>query len=193
MPLPLVFEAVARIVRAVTVPVTADLLDGYGLAAEELVDRLLDAGAVGCNLEDSDQAYSGRLLDRTAVAARITAVRRVAQRVGVDVVINARIDTSLHNRDADPAGTWADIVGRARRYLDAGADCVFPFGMTDPQVVAALVDELGAPVNASVALGGSVAAVAAAGASRVSIGPRAHHAALVALGELASQLLARTD
>ena len=48
------FASVARIAKAVTVPVTADIEAGYGLDADELVARLLDAGAVGCNLEDTD-------------------------------------------------------------------------------------------------------------------------------------------
>src|SRR3954464_1163382 len=48
------FSAVARIVRAVSVPVSADIEDGYGLHPRELVERLVETGAVGCNLEDSD-------------------------------------------------------------------------------------------------------------------------------------------
>jgi 2-methylisocitrate lyase-like PEP mutase family enzyme len=47
------FAAVARIVRAVPVPVSADIEGGYGLPPREPVGRLLEAGAVGCNLEDS--------------------------------------------------------------------------------------------------------------------------------------------
>ena len=47
------FAAVARIVRAVSVPVSADIEGGYGLAPRELVARLMETGAVGCNLEDS--------------------------------------------------------------------------------------------------------------------------------------------
>src|SRR3954447_12313018 len=50
------FAAIARVVRAVDVPVTADVEAGYGLSAKELVGRLLDAGAAGCNLEDTDHA-----------------------------------------------------------------------------------------------------------------------------------------
>lgn len=49
------FAAVARIVRAVPVPVSADIEGGYGLTPRELVGRLLETGAVGCNLEDSEE------------------------------------------------------------------------------------------------------------------------------------------
>jgi 2-methylisocitrate lyase-like PEP mutase family enzyme len=188
-PVPLVFEALARIAGAVTVPVTADLLDGYGLPAAELVDRLLDAGAVGCNLEDSDHTGPGGLLDPAVAAERLAAVRAAARRRGVDVVVNARIDAYLHAGDPDHAVTWSDIVRRARLYLEAGADCVYPVRLTAPELVTRLADELGAPVNANVAPGGSVADLAAAGASRVSVGPMAHFVSLRALDDFASTLL----
>jgi 2-methylisocitrate lyase-like PEP mutase family enzyme len=191
-PLPLVFDAVERIVAAATVPVTADLLDGYGLPETELVDRLLRTGAVGCNLEDSDHARPGRLLDPDVVASRLTAVRAAARARGVDVVVNARIDTRRVAADGDPVSTWADTVRRAERYLDAGADCVFPFGMSEPRVVADLVAALGgAPVNASVPPGVAVADMAAAGASRVSLGPLAHRVAMAAFDRLAADMLGR--
>jgi 2-methylisocitrate lyase-like PEP mutase family enzyme len=189
MPIPVVFEMLARIVAAVDVPVTADLLDGYGLPEAELVDHLLRAGAVGCNLEDSDHRRPGQLLDPEIVAARLIAVRSAARRRGVDIVVNARIDTHLHAGTADPAVARSDIVRRAQRYLEAGADCVYPIRMTDPATVADLVAALSAPVNANVAPGAAVADLAAAGASRISIGPMAHRVALAALDDLASQLL----
>ncbi len=65
------FAAVARITRSVDVPVTADLEAGYGLPPDELVDRLLEAGAVGLNLEDTDHRAGGKtLVDADVHAAR---------------------------------------------------------------------------------------------------------------------------
>lgn len=182
------FEALQRITNAVDVPVSADLLDGYGLAPVELVDRLLAAGAVGCNLEDSDHARPGTLLNPADAAERLAAVRSAADQAGVDIVINARIDAYLHG---GPSAT-PDIIARARRYLDAGADCVYPVSLTDPLVVRHLVEQLDAPVNANVAGAGAVADLAAAGASRISIGPMAFRSAMAALDRLAVELF-RTD
>src|SRR5439155_25069217 len=91
-PLDTVFAAISRIARAVDVPVTADLFDGYGLGGDELVDRLLAAGAVGCNIEDSDHAHPGRLLDADTVADRLQSVRAAASKAGVEIVVHARID-----------------------------------------------------------------------------------------------------
>ncbi|MFD8900894.1 isocitrate lyase/phosphoenolpyruvate mutase family protein, partial [Streptomyces ardesiacus] len=109
------FAAVARIARAVDVPVSADVEDGYGLAPEELVERLLDAGAVGCNLEDS---ADGVLKDPAEHAEWLAAVRAAA---GDRLFLNARIDTFLRGVD-DPGAA----VGRAAAYVAAGADCVYP-------------------------------------------------------------------
>ncbi|MEU8763077.1 isocitrate lyase/phosphoenolpyruvate mutase family protein [Streptomyces sp. NPDC048659] len=110
------FAAVARIVRAVSVPVTADLEGGYGLAPEELVERVLESGAVGLNLEDSDR--TGGLRDPEAHAERLAAVRAAA---GPALFLNARIDTYLRG-----GGSVDEAAARARRYRAAGADCVFP-------------------------------------------------------------------
>jgi 2-methylisocitrate lyase-like PEP mutase family enzyme len=187
-PIDEMFQAVARIAGSVDVPVTADVLDGYGLQATELVDRLLAAGAVGCNLEDSDHAHPGQLLDPDDAADRLAAVRSAAARAGVDIVINARIDAYLHDGpDATPV-----VLARARRYLEAGADCVYPLRLTEPHVARQLTDQLDAPVNANVAAGTTVADLAAAGVSRISIGPMAFRSVLAALDQLASELL-RSD
>ncbi|GAB1337381.1 hypothetical protein ACE1SV_39710 [Streptomyces sp. E-15] len=69
------FAAIARIARAVKVPVSADVEGGYGLAPEELVERLLEAGAVGCNLEDS---AGGVLRDPREQAEFLAGVRAAA-------------------------------------------------------------------------------------------------------------------
>src|SRR5258708_35380541 len=90
---------VPAIAAAVDVPVTADLFDGYGLEAGELVDRLLATGAVGCNLEDSDHAPPGRVLGPSVAANRLAGVRTAAERVGGDIVINAPIDSFLYSSD----------------------------------------------------------------------------------------------
>ena len=88
--------AVARIARSVSVPVTADIEDGYGLTPAGLAGRLADAGVVGCNLEDSDPA-TGELTDPERQADFPAAVRAAA---GPALVVNARVDVFV----AVPAG-----------------------------------------------------------------------------------------
>src|SRR6202046_3793182 len=91
------FAQLRQITAAVDVPVTADLEGGYGLAADDLVDALLDAGGVGCNLEDPDHAAGDRLLDAQPHATYLAGVRAAADRRGVGIVLNARIDAILQH------------------------------------------------------------------------------------------------
>ncbi|HVW41510.1 MAG TPA: isocitrate lyase/phosphoenolpyruvate mutase family protein [Amycolatopsis sp.] len=128
------FAAAARIARAVSVPVTVDCESGYGLPPREFVDRLLATGAVGCNLEDTDHA-AGALRPASEQAGRLAAVREAA---GDGLVVNARIDVFL--RAEDQRSVLPEAIARARAYLDAGADCVYPILVRSPDVLADFVD-----------------------------------------------------
>jgi 2-methylisocitrate lyase-like PEP mutase family enzyme len=74
------------------------------------------------------------------------AAREAGRAEGVPLVINARIDL-YHKKIGDDATRFAETVRRGKAYLAAGADCIFPFGLSDLKVVAELVEALGAPVN----------------------------------------------
>jgi 2-methylisocitrate lyase-like PEP mutase family enzyme len=166
-----VLAAVARIVHAVGVPVTVDFERGYRLAPTELVERVVAAGAVGLNLEDSDPA-SGELIDVAAQAEFLAAVRGSAAAAGVDLVINARTDAFLR-RVGSPEEQLAVSVDRGQRYLAAGADCVYPIGAAGSDVIRALVEGIPGPVNVGFSPGmPSLAGLAALGVARVSFGPR---------------------
>lgn len=162
-------DAVARIARAVDVPVTADLERGYGLRPDELVERLLAAGAVGLNQEDSDPR-TGKLVDPGEQADLLAAVRAAADAAGVPVVLNARVDVFLRPA-GDPAARLAEAVRRGRRYLAAGADCVYPILLADPGELRSFVDGVAGPVNVLARPGGPApAGLAALGVARVSYG-----------------------
>ncbi|HET8673168.1 MAG TPA: isocitrate lyase/phosphoenolpyruvate mutase family protein, partial [Thermoleophilaceae bacterium] len=136
--------AVARIARAVGVPVTADLEGGYGLPAGELVERMLEAGAVGLNFEDTDHEAGGStLVDAERQAERIRELRAAGQDAGVEIVINARVDPYVRRM----AGALDESLRRSRLYLEAGADCVFPILAKEETDIARLVSEIGGPVN----------------------------------------------
>jgi 2-methylisocitrate lyase-like PEP mutase family enzyme len=127
--------AVARIARAVAVPVTADLEGGYGMEPGELAERVVDAGASGLNYEDTDHREYPALLAIDAQAERIAGVKAAA-----DLVVNARIDTVIRGGDLEEA------LARAAAYRDAGADCIYPIGVTDEAAIARFV-ALEVPVN----------------------------------------------
>ncbi|OKI09899.1 carboxyvinyl-carboxyphosphonate phosphorylmutase [Streptomyces sp. CB02923] len=180
------FAAVARIVRAVDVPVTADLEAGYGLPARELVERIAATGAVGCNIEDSDHR-TGTLTDTGRQADRLAEIRAAA---GGDLVINARTDVFLRGAggDTDLAEQVAEAVRRGLRYAAAGADCVYPI-LAPPQVLRELADRIGLPVNAIAVPGGPAPReLGTAGASRVTFGGGLHRRAMDGVRAVAEAL-----
>jgi 2-methylisocitrate lyase-like PEP mutase family enzyme len=157
------FAALGRIVAAVPVPVTADCEAGYGLAAAAFVDGLLGAGAVGCNLEDTDHT-TGALRDPAEQATYLAAVKAAGRERGVDFVLNARVDVHVRG------GTLEDGLARARAYRDAGADCVYPIMCHDAEGIAAYV-EAAAVVNVHVHPSApDLARLAELGVARASFG-----------------------
>jgi len=160
-------DAIARIARAVDVPVTADVERGYGLPPAQLAERLLAAGAVGCNLEDSDPRTK-RLIDVDRHADFLAAVRAAA---GAALVVNARVDTYIR----DVADPLPAAIERGRKFLAAGADCFYPLGASAEKDIQALVD-LG-PVNILFTPDTpDLPALAALGVARVSFGDGIHEA-----------------
>ena len=144
-----VLAATARIARTVRVPVTADIEGGYGETPDEVAAHVTDvirAGAVGINLEDGTRRADLPIRSIDDAVARIGAARAAARAEGVPLVINARVDL-YHKKFGDDATRFAATVRWGNAYMAAGADCIFPFGLTDLAVVAALATALKAPIN----------------------------------------------
>jgi 2-methylisocitrate lyase-like PEP mutase family enzyme len=178
------FAAIARIARCVDVPVTADIEAGYGLAPAELAGRLAEAGAVGCNLEDSDPV-SRDLADPARQAGFLAAVREAA---GEALVLNARVDVFVRPRPPGAGDAAAEAAERGRRYLAAGADCCYPI-LAPASVLPGLVAGVGGPVNAMCHPGSpSLAELAAAGVARITFGSSLHQRATGDLGATARAL-----
>lgn len=172
-------DAVQRIAAAVDVPVTADLEAGYGLEPEELVGRLLEAGAVGLNLEDTDHRGDGGLTDVDAQAERLAAVKAAGRGAGVDVVLNARVDVHL-DEIGPPESRLEAAIARGRRYRQAGADCVYPIMVEEETDIAALVAEVG-PINVlALPHAPPAARLRDLGVTRLSFGSGLMHIALAA-------------
>lgn len=182
------FEQLRQITAAVTVPVTADLEAGYDLSPGDLVEALLDAGAVGCNIEDTDHRTGDRLLDAETHAAYLAGIRAAADEHGVRIVLNARIDAIIRHPQRDATAALDEVLRRARLYLDAGADCVYPISLRDPALVARTVNELHRPVNVNPS--DPIAALADAGAARISLGGGVHAWMMRELERRSTRLLA---
>ncbi|HEX3792339.1 MAG TPA: isocitrate lyase/phosphoenolpyruvate mutase family protein [Pseudonocardiaceae bacterium] len=186
------FAAAGRVARAVSVPVTVDAEAGYGLPPRELVDRLLEIGVVGCNLEDTDHRAGG-LVDAGAQAERLAAIRAAADDAGVPIVINARVDAFLPPSGVPATERVAEAIRRGRRYREAGADCVYPIGIGAERDLAALIADLPGPINANTRPGGlDLTRLRELGVARVSYGPRLYREALANLKVTVEELLAPT-
>ena len=119
----------------------------------DLVARILAAGVVGCNLEDTDHHGEDTLVDPERQAAFLGDVRAAAETAGVHLVINARVDTFIRhvgNEDEQLEGA----IDRGRLYFAAGADCVYPMGSLKPAQISELVKALPGPVNILARRGG---------------------------------------
>ncbi|GAA1648313.1 isocitrate lyase/phosphoenolpyruvate mutase family protein [Nonomuraea maheshkhaliensis] len=177
--------AIARVVRAVDRPVTADVERGYGLKPAELAERLLATGAVGCNLEDSLPG-GGEMVDQDEQAGFLAEVRAAA---GDGLVINARVDLYLRGQV-----TREEALARGRRYLEAGADCVYPIGLADADEIRALVEGLGGPVNVLFRPGTpGLGELAALGVARISFGSGLHQASQTYTERLLAEISAGHD
>jgi 2-methylisocitrate lyase-like PEP mutase family enzyme len=165
--------AAARIARGVEAPVTVDAEAGYGMAPAELVAALRGVGAAGCNLEDSDHA-SGSLRDPDRHAEWLSAVREAASADGYGLVINARVDVFVRSAMAGAGpGTQEELVPeavrRAKAYLDAGVDCVYPIALRETDALRGFITEVRGPVNVMrMPQMPSLSELAALGVARVS-------------------------
>ena len=182
----------ARIARAVSVPVTADIEAGFGATPEAVGRSIADiiaAGAVGVNLEDG---MSGPTPIRTVedAVARIRAAREAARTAGVPIVINARTDLYL-KQIGDEASRFEEAVARGKAYLAAGADCFYPITLRDPATIGRLVKALGAPMNINVRAGyPSVAELEALGVARVTTATQITLMALATTRRIAREIKA---
>ncbi|MCX5041916.1 isocitrate lyase/phosphoenolpyruvate mutase family protein [Aldersonia sp. NBC_00410] len=178
---------VRDITAAVDVPVSIDIESGYGEEPARLVEGLLDAGAVGLNIEDTVHGEGGRLRSPEEHADVVRALRQAADAAGVHLVVNARTDLFLRG-DGDASDRVDRAIARLQLATDAGADVLYPVGRHDDATLRRLTGELPLPVNA-IALPGEddPATFAAAGVGRISFGPFLQ----AALATEAQRLLAR--
>jgi 2-methylisocitrate lyase-like PEP mutase family enzyme len=181
------FAAAARIASAVSVPVTVDAEAGYGMRPRELVERLLDVGAAGCNLEDTDHRAGG-LADAGAHAEWLAEVRSAADDAGVPLVVNARVDVFLPTSAIAGPDQLTEAIRRGRLYRDAGADCIYPIGVRNKEDISTLVSELSCPINGNTGEHMDLAALRELGVARVSYGPRFYRAAMAGFESAIKQL-----
>jgi 2-methylisocitrate lyase-like PEP mutase family enzyme len=184
-------SAVERIARVLSVPLSVDIVAGFGKTTEEVVatvKAVLKAGGIGINIEDFAHATK-KLFPTERQVENVKAIRRLGDTVGVPLVINARTDALRFGAGGDEA-RFAEAVRRAIAYRDAGADCVYPMGLTEAVSIKRFVKELDFPINVMVRKGlPPVNELERLGVARVSFGPSAAYAAMGLLKRAAKEVL----
>src|SRR5260370_28419706 len=140
--------AVRRIGRVLSVPLSADIVAGFGKTSKEVlatVKAILKAGAIGVNIEDFVHATK-KLYPVERQIENVKALRKLAETTGVPLVINARTD-ALRFADGDEEVRIKQAIRRATAYRGAGADCVYPMGLIDAPAISRFVKALDFPVN----------------------------------------------
>lgn len=184
---------VARIASSVRVPVTADVEAAYGAtaeAAELTAAGVVQAGAVGMNLEDRSDDPEHPLVDLSLQLEKIKAVRATGEAIGVPIVLNARTDVYL-GAIGPPEKRYDEALLRAVAYRDAGADCIFIPGVKEPQIISRFVRDLKFPVNILAVPGAPpVPDLQKLGVARVTVGSGPMRAAMGLLRNMAQELRA---
>lgn len=189
-------DLVERLTRRLDLPVNADIEAGYSETVYGVVRSaraVLDAGAVGINIEDATGDPDRPLHEISFQKEKIAALREIGDEVGFRPVVNARTDTFLV-AGADRRGRLTETIARGRAYAEAGADCVFvpDMGDLDAATMRRLVEEVGVPLN--VVAGPTtppLPTLGEIGVARVSLGPRVMRAGLGSYREIAREILDR--
>ncbi|MHA7775872.1 isocitrate lyase/PEP mutase family protein [Roseibium sp. M-1] len=174
IPLDFVLQIAGRIAASTSLPLSLDFEGGYAedpAALSENARKVIRAGVIGVNFEDRIVGGTG-LYSIARQAERIAAIRAAAHAEDMPLFINARTDLFLGSDPAGHEGSVADAIARAKAYAAAGADGFFIPGLTQPALIARIVEATPLPVN--VMMRGdltSLSDVASVGVARASYGP----------------------
>jgi 2-methylisocitrate lyase-like PEP mutase family enzyme len=188
---PAMLSVIRRIASSVAVPVSADIERGYAEQPEDVADnvrQVIRAGAVGINIEDSTHE-GGPLRPVDLQCDRIGAVRRMADKEGIPLVINARTDVFLTQGARSKSDRVDETIQRARAYVDAGADCVYPITVGDIETLRVIREAVAAPINVYASRKTApMKQLEDAGISRLSVGPGLLKASLTTIKNVALHL-----
>jgi 2-methylisocitrate lyase-like PEP mutase family enzyme len=169
--------------RATPLPVSVDLENGYGPAAQDVAEaiaRVAGAGAVGASIED----YDGReIYPLEQAAERVSAAAEAARRLDFEFTLTARAENHIRGHpDLD------DTIARLQAYERAGADVLYAPGLRSGAEVRAVCDAVSKPVNVLAHRGLSLSEIAEAGGQRISVGGALAWVAVGALVDAAERI-----
>jgi 2-methylisocitrate lyase-like PEP mutase family enzyme len=183
-------SAVKRISRVISLPLSVDMVGGFGGTPESVaksVKAIIAAGAVGINIEDYVHKTKTLVPLQKHLAKLRTLVKLGSQKV--PFVINARTD-ALRYADGDAEAKLEEAVERAKAFRDAGVDCVYPMGLMDPASILRFVKAVDFPTNVMVRKGlPTITELKQMGVARVSFGPSASYAAMGLMKRASREIL----
>ena len=182
--------AVRRIAKSLTVPLSADIVAGFGKTSKDVlatVKAVLKTGAIGINIEDFAHA-SKKLFPVERQIENVKNIRKLGERIGIPLVINARTD-AFRFGEGDEDQRLKEAIRRASAYRDAGADCLYPMGLADASLIGQFVQALNFPTNVMVRKGlPPITELERLGVARVSFGPSSSYAAMGLLRRAATEV-----
>jgi len=180
-------SAIARIAEAVTVPLSVDLVSGFGDNEKQVVNmvkEVADKGVIGINIEDFEHA-SKKLLSVEKQVNKIKAIKKS----GIDIFVNARTD-ALRFAAGTEESKFKEALARGEAYKNAGADCIYPMGLVDKEKIASYVDKIDFPINVMLRKGiPSINDLEELKVARLSFGPSAIYATMGLLKKASRQIL----
>ena len=184
-------EVIERISRAVSIPVSADMEAGYGDTIEEIeimARGLISSGAVGLNIEDATRRPEKPLSAIGEMTDKIKAIRKVSRLVDVPLFINARTD-AYQTKDEEETLRIRNVIERGKAYLEAGADCIFPFGLASSEAISKVTQELNGHININVRSNSlTIGELERLGVERVSFGTGTIRSTLGTLRKIVTEL-----
>jgi 2-methylisocitrate lyase-like PEP mutase family enzyme len=179
-------EAIAHgadLAAATSLPISADLENGFAAAPEAVAETVALAaasGLAGCSIEDWDPDGQA-IYDIGLARDRIGAAAEAAHSGPVRLVLTARAENQLRGVD-----DLDDTIARLQAYQQVGADVLYAPAITTAEQISRVVSDVELPVNVLVLPGvPPIAELAELGIARVSVGSGfslAAHGALAAAG-----------
>jgi len=180
-----------EIVEATSLPVSADLENGYGDSPEEVQKTILaaaEAGLVGCTIEDTTGIKDKPIYEKAFAIERIAAAVETVKSLDFPFMLTARSENYLHGRP-----DLADTLERLQGYESVGADVLYAPGLPDVDAITTICRSVSKPVNvvAGIALRGvTVSDLQACGVQRISTGSSLARTAIGGMLDAARDILA---
>jgi 2-methylisocitrate lyase-like PEP mutase family enzyme len=186
------FAHVRELLEATTVPISADLENGFGETPEAVAATIRRAGEVGlagASIEDATYRAKDPILDRSLAVERITAAVEAARTLPFPFVLTARAENFIRGRP-----NLDDTLWRLQAFESAGADVLYAPGLPDEHALRTVCSALHQPFNYVVGVRSAsytIAQLAEIGVRRVTLGTSLARLALASTLQAAREILDR--